>query len=91
MLKGFHIYAARRITGMIPRKRRNGEWVYPNSVTVLKAAGLRTINHYIVVRQTTVADYIVHRPIFEMVKGVQRQQGTVPRQYWWDQELGLGL
>ena len=54
-LEGFHMKAARRLTGMRPTKR--GEiWVYPKSAEVLRAARLRTIGDYIARRRHRVAD-----------------------------------
>ena len=41
-LEGFHVEAARRLTGMRPRKVK-GEWVYPHSADVLAAAHLQPI------------------------------------------------
>ena len=70
-------------------KLRNREWLYPKSAAVLKAAGLYTINHCIGVQRNTVAKYIVHRSIFEMVSNTKRLTGTPPRQVWWDQDLDL--
>ena len=90
-LKGFNVYAARRITGMMPWKRWDGESFYPHSASVLKADGMCTITNYIGVRQATVANYIIHRPIFEMTKEAERRRGTAPHPYWRDQEIDLGL
>ena len=56
LLEGFRIHCARRMTGLMPRKRRDGTWKYPKSTRVLKAAGLRTIDEYVAVRQQTAAD-----------------------------------
>ena len=54
---------------------------------MLRAAGLRTIENYVNVRQKTVAEYITRRPVFNMVKRAVWRRGTAPRQYWWDQDL----
>ena len=52
-LDGFHVEAARRLTGMRPLKQ--GEtWIYPKSADVLRAARLRTIGEYIGRRRQTV-------------------------------------
>ena len=40
--EGFHVEAARRFTGMRPRKVKE-EWVYPHSADVLAAAHLQII------------------------------------------------
>ena len=42
-LDGFHVEAARRLTGMHPRKVM-GEWVYPHTADVLAATHLQPIN-----------------------------------------------
>ena len=34
-LKGFHLKAACRMTGMVPKRGDNGTWVYPLSADVL--------------------------------------------------------
>lgn len=39
-LEGFHVCAARRIMGNIFNKLQIGQWIYPTSTAVLKAAGL---------------------------------------------------
>ena len=45
-MEGFRVESARRITGMRPTKR--GErWVYPKSVSDLRAARERTIGEHI--------------------------------------------
>ena len=52
-LDGFHVEAARRLTGMRPKKQGDS-WVYPKSAVVLRAARLRTIGDYIARRRQTV-------------------------------------
>jgi hypothetical protein len=46
-LEQFHIRAARRMAGMQPAKNPDGTWKYPSSKDVLKAVGLKMIDHYI--------------------------------------------
>ena len=53
-LEGFHVEAARRLTGMKPKKV-NGVWEYPHSADVLEAAGLRTLADTIVKRRSNIA------------------------------------
>ena len=45
-LEGFHVKAARRMTGMLPRLT-SGRWKYPKRQTVLVASGLRTIEYFV--------------------------------------------
>jgi hypothetical protein len=86
-LEGFHLQAARRITGKMPCKNPDGMWTYPLTEDVLEAAGLYTITHYVGVRRQTIANFIVNRPIFELCRGVERKRGTSNRQYWGEQPM----
>ena len=54
------------MTGMMPHRKPDGSWVYPDSEKVLKAAGLRTIQHYVGVRRATILRYLSERPIYEL-------------------------
>ena len=56
-LESFHVEAARRLTGMRPRKVK-GEWVYLHSADVLAAAYLQIIEHYVQKRRHTVHNTI---------------------------------
>ena len=85
-LDGFHVEAARHLTGMRPRKRGDS-WVYPKSADVLRAARLRTIGEYIARRRQTVLQAIVDQPILEECRGAERQRGCPTRLYWWEQEF----
>ena len=88
MMEGFHVHAVRRMTGMMPRKRGD-EWIYPKSRRVLATVGLRPVEHYIGVRRNTIAQWISHRPIFDLCKGAERRRGSAPRQFWWEHCLNL--
>ena len=90
-LEGFHIRAAWQMTGLRPEKKPNGSWTYPCLKEVLKAAGLETISHYMDVRQQTLANFIVNRPIFELCAGAVRKRGSPVRPFWWDQPMDLDL
>ena len=68
-LEGFHIRAARQMTGMMPKKNTStGAWVYPASAAILEKAILYTIEKYIQVRRKTIAAFIVNRPIFNLCR-----------------------
>ena len=88
--RGFHVCAARRITGLIPKKLRSGQWTYPKSEVVLKAAGLHTIETYIGKWRHTVAKYITGRPVYDMVVSATRLTGTPPCLLWTDQNRPAG-
>ena len=89
-LDGFHVEAARRLTGKRPYKIGKGEaerWVYPHSADVLRAAGLRPLRHYIDKRRATIAKTIRDRPILGECQRVERLEGTPCRLLWWQQIL----
>ena len=85
-LNGFHVEAARRLTGMRPTKR-GATWTYPKSVDVLRAARVKTITEYIAARRHTILRTIADRPILEECRGAERRRGIPPRLYWWEQEV----
>ena len=80
-LEGFHVEAARRLTGMRPRKAA-GKWVYPHSADVLAAAHLQTVNYYIQVRRHTVHNNIRDRDFFRECEGAERRRGIPSRLFW---------
>eukprot|EP00970_Alexandrium_tamarense_P009635 scaffold1928_cov109-Alexandrium_tamarense.AAC.60 len=43
---------------------------------------------YIEVRRQTIANYIVHRPIFDLCLGEERQRGTSKRLWWFGEGNG---
>ena len=88
MMEGFHVSAARRMAGMMPRKR-GGVWKYPKSRKVLAAVGLRLVEYYIGVRRATIAWWITHRPIFNLCTEMERRRGLTSLQFWWEQSLDL--
>ena len=85
-LEGFHVEAARRLTGMRPRKVK-GKWVNPHSADVPKAAWLCTVAECIARRRANIAKTIEGRKILEECRGATRRRGTPARTYWWEQEL----
>merc|ERR1711966_220286 len=85
-LEGFHVEAARRLTGMRPRKVK-GVWVYPHSADVLAAAHLQPIAYYIQRRRQTVHNTIRDRDVLKECKGAERRRGTPPRLFWAQQDM----
>ena len=71
-LEGFHVKAARRMTGLLP-KMTGGTWKYPKTKTVLAAAGLHTIEHYVQVRRARIMRWVVDRPIMELCRSVEKE------------------
>ena len=77
VLEGFHVEAARRLTGMMPEKR--GEtWTYPKSKEVLAAAHLKTIGEYVTVRRQRAAALVVRRPVMAACRETEAMRGTPP-------------
>ena len=80
-LEGFHVEAARRLTGM--RLSKRGEtWVYPKSADALRVASVRTIAEYIAARRQNILWTIADRPILEECRGAKRRRGSPTRLYW---------
>ena len=77
------------MTGMMPNKKPNGEWVYPASGEVLETAGLYTIDNYAKVRRNTILRFVSQRPIYKFSTGAEQLRSTGNRQYWWEQLMDL--
>ena len=76
-LEGFHVEAARRLTGTRP-KRVNGVWEYPHSADVLEAAGLTTIADAIAKRRSSIAKTIEGRRVLKECREAERRRGSPP-------------
>ena len=87
-LEGFHVKAAHRMTGLLP-KMTGGTWKYSKTKTVLAAAGLHTIEHYVQVCRARIMRWVVDRPILKLCRSAERRRGTTPRLYWWEQPMEL--
>ena len=70
-LDGFQVEVARRLTGMLPKKRGD-VWVYPKSADVMAAAGLRPIRESILRRRRTVLAAIEGRRLLAECREVER-------------------
>merc|ERR1712153_211230 len=89
VLEGFHMEAARRMTGMRPQRRTVGPWVYPKSADVLAAARLRPVATYIRRRRHQIPKTIEGRTLLDECRGAERRSGSSSRQMWWQQEMDL--
>ena len=89
-LEGFHIRAAYKMARVHrPRQGAHGLWQYPKSADVLEECGMYTIAEYILVRRQMIAVYVADRPILENCRQGNRQRGSMPRQWWWEQPMEL--
>jgi hypothetical protein len=82
-LEGFHLRAACCMTGMQPTRNPDGTWTYPSSKDVIKAVGLKTIDHYIRVCQETIAWFIVDQPLFALCRDGGRRRSSTRHMFWW--------
>ena len=90
-LEGFHVAAARNLTGMRPRQLPNGTWHYPVSRHVLRAAHLHKVVEYVGVRRRGIMKKIADRPVLDLIRGAQRQRGSPPKQYWHELPMDMEL
>ena len=88
-LEGFNIRAAWRMNRVSKPRRHSGAWVYPKNEDALAECGLATIREYIDVRRATIARWVVDRSIYTACTEAERQRGSAPRKWWWEQELSL--
>ena len=84
--EGFHVEAARYLTGMRPRSI-DGKWVYPHSADIFVTAHLQTIEYYIQKRCHTVHNTIRGRDALKDCKGAERCRNTPPRLFWVAQDI----
>ena len=71
---------ARRLTGRMPRRRRDGKWLYLPLAGATKEAGIVRARTSVLRRQNMVAQFVVTRPILVLCEGTERQEGTwVPK------------
>ena len=89
-LEGFHVRAVYKMAWKHrPKRGANGAWVYPKMPDALEECGLLTLAEYIQARRQMIATYVAMRPIFTACTGGERQRGSMPRQWWWEQPMCL--
>ena len=81
-LEGFHVEAARGMTGMRPQRRTVGPWLYPKSEDVLREARLWPIGEYVARRRHNIAKTIEGRSLLEEYRRAERKRGSPPRHFW---------
>ena len=84
-LDAFQGRVARWLTGRLPRRGRDGNWVYPSLAGALKEAGDVRSRTSVLWRQNTVAQFIATRPILGLCEVAERRRGTRVPQRWWEQ------
>ena len=89
-LEGFHVRAAYTMARkQRPKRGPNGVWVYPKTADILEECRMRSIAEYIQVRCQTNPQYVATRLILTACVGGDRQRGSMPRQWWWEQPMCL--
>ena len=89
ILEGFHVRVARRMTGMMPKKRSDGSWEYPDLAEVPKAACLHTVCEYSQVWMHMVMKFMSVRPIYKFCREAERNWGSGSHLYWWNHPMEL--
>jgi hypothetical protein len=91
VLRGFHHKIARQISQLLPERINDTTWYYPPIKEALEIAGLFPVEHYIRVRQNTVAAYVAARPILQLCKDAKSSTASYRSQSgqyrWWSQPL----
>jgi hypothetical protein len=88
LLEGFHLEAARRLTGIHSQRRTVGPWIYPKPKDVLRAVRRRTVGDFIALRRHNIAKTIELRILLEECRK-KRKRGSPPCQFWWEQVMEL--
>ena len=73
----------------LPKEDKVGEWRYPKQEDALKECGLNDILEYTEIRCATVARFVANWPVFKACRGGEQLRGSTPRQFFWEQPLGL--
>ena len=71
--------------GRMPRRGRDGKWVYLPLAGATKEAGIVRPRTSVLRRQNTVAQFIATRPILGLCEVAERRRGTRVPQRWWEQ------
>ena len=74
-LDAFQGRVARRLTGRMPRRGRDGQWMYLPLEGANKEAGIVRARKLVLRRQNTVAQFIATRPILELCKVAEQRGG----------------
>ena len=84
-LDAFQGRVARRLTGRLPRRGRDGKWQYLPLAGATKDAGMVRARTSVLRRQNTVAQFVATQPILALCEGAERRGGTRVPQRWWEQ------
>ena len=68
-LDAFQGRVARRLTGRLPRRGRDGKWQYPPPAGATKDTGIVRARTSVLRRQNTVAKFVATRPLLGLCEG----------------------
>ena len=74
-LDAFQGRVARRLTGRMPRRGRDGKWRYLPLAGAKKDAGIVRARTLVLRRKNTVAQFVAMRPILVLCEGTERWGG----------------
>ena len=74
-LDAFQGRVARRLTGRMPLRGRDGKWLYLPLAGATKEAGIVRARTSVLRRQNTVAQVVATRPILGLCEGTERRGG----------------
>ena len=89
-LVGLHVVLLRQVTGMKAKSKKDDSWRKAASDSVLQKKGTQPLQTYIDSRQTTVADWVDLRPIFEVCAKETVYKGGGRHQEPWCQQAAAG-
>ena len=84
-LDAFQGRVARRLTGRMTRRGKDGKCQYLSLAGAIKDAGIVRVRTLVLRRQNTVAQFVATRPILALCEGTERRGGTRFPQRWWEQ------
>ena len=70
-LDAFQGRVARRLTGRLPHRGRDGKWQYLPLAGATKDAGIVRARTSVLQRQNTVAQFVATRPILDFCEGTE--------------------
>ena len=75
------------MTGMVPKRQRDGKWLYPPIGAALELVVLEEIGVYITRRQNTSAQYIATLPIIDLCMLAEWKPELRLSRQWWEQTV----
>ena len=81
----FHHRVACRMTGQLPRRGREGRWIYLPLEEAMEESGLQEVETYVSRFQNTVSQFIDTRPIMDLCLAAERRLGSRVNKRLWEQ------